>query len=253
MSNDVMIKLTDLWKSFDGKEVLRGLDLEVKRGESMVVIGGSGAGKSVMLKSIIGLLQPESGSILVDGEEITSMRESELMRFRQKIAMDFQGGALFDSLTVWKNVGFGVKRLRNLKDREVREIATKKLNMVGLKDVEDLKPSQLSGGMRKRVSLARAIAMEPEILLFDEPTTGLDPIMADVINELIMDLNSQLNVTSISITHDMKSAYKIADRIAMIYCGQIIEIGVPEDIRTSQNEIVQQFINGRAQGPIEVL
>ncbi len=244
------IKVVDLYKSFGPKKVLQGTDLEVYRGESVVVIGGSGTGKSVLIKCIIGLLKPDSGRIYVDGKEVTSMKERELNEMRKKFGMLFQGGALFDSLSVWENVGFGLMEHTKMSDREIREIAIEKLKLVGLYNVADLRPSELSGGMMKRVSLARAICMEPEILLYDEPTTGLDPIMADVINELIISLREKIKVTSIAITHDMNSAYKIADRIAMLYKGKIIEAGTPDEIRNSRNPVVQQFIHGRAKGPI---
>jgi phospholipid/cholesterol/gamma-HCH transport system ATP-binding protein len=248
----VKIEVVDLHKSFGGKHVLTGVNLEVRNGESMVVIGGSGVGKSVLFKCIIGLLRPDSGGIRVDGQEITSLNEKSLNEIRKKFGMLFQAGALFDSLPVWENVGFGLKQHTSLRDEEIKAIAIEKLGLVGLSHVEDLMPSELSGGMRKRVSLARAIAMEPEILLYDEPTTGLDPIMADVINELIVQMRKKLRVTSIAITHDMVSAYKIADRIAMLYEGKIIEIGTPQQNRESSNAIVQQFIQGRAEGPIRV-
>jgi phospholipid/cholesterol/gamma-HCH transport system ATP-binding protein len=248
----VKIEVVDLHKSFGGKHVLTGVNLEVRNGESMVVIGGSGVGKSVLIKCIIGLLRPDSGGIRVDGQEITSLDEKSLNEIRKKFGMLFQAGALFDSLPVWENVGFGLKQHTSLRDEEIKAIAIEKLGLVGLSHVEDLMPSELSGGMRKRVSLARAIAMEPEILLYDEPTTGLDPIMADVINELIVQMRKKLRVTSIAITHDMVSAYKIADRIAMLYEGKIIEIGTPQQNRESSNAIVQQFIQGRAEGPIKV-
>ncbi|MFQ5842030.1 MAG: ABC transporter ATP-binding protein, partial [Thermodesulfobacteriota bacterium] len=223
-----------------------------RNGESMVVIGGSGVGKSVLIKCIIGLIRPDSGSIRVDGQEITSLDEKSLNEIRKKFGMLFQAGALFDSLSVWENVGFGLKQHTSLGDGEIKAIAVEKLRLVGLRHVEDLMPSELSGGMRKRVSLARAIAMEPEILLYDEPTTGLDPIMADVINDLIVQMRRRLQVTSIAITHDMVSAYKIADRIAMLYEGEIIEVGTPQQNRGSSNPIVQQFIQGRAEGPIKL-
>jgi len=245
-----MIKVDDLNKSFGDNYVLRGLDLEITPGESMVVIGGSGSGKSVLIKSIIGLLRPDQGEIYVAGRRITSLNEGDLNELRRKFGMLFQAGALFDSLSVWENVGFGLKQHTRLKDGEIKEIVKEKLHMVGLKDIEDLMPAELSGGMKKRVSLARAITMEPEILLYDEPTTGLDPIMADVINELIIEMRNKLNITSITITHDMVSAYKIADRIAMLYKGRIIEVGTPEEIKGSKNEIVQQFILGKSHGPI---
>jgi len=248
----VKIKVVDLHKSFGNKHVLRGVNLEVRDGESMVVIGGSGVGKSVLIKCIIGLVRPDTGSIRVDGQEITSLDEKSLNEIRKKFGMLFQAGALFDSLSVWENVGFGLKQHTSLGDEEIKAIAVEKLRLVGLRDVQDLMPSELSGGMRKRVSLARAIAMEPEILLYDEPTTGLDPIMADVINDLIAQMRKKLRVTSIAITHDMVSAYKIADRIAMLYEGEIIEVGTPQQNKESSNPIVQQFIRGKAKGPIKV-
>lgn len=249
-STENMIAVRDLHKSFGTNHVLQGVNLDVRRGEDMVVIGGSGTGKSVLIKCIIGLTKPDKGTIYVDGQDTSSFNEKELNEMRKEFGMLFQSGALFDSMPVWENVGFGLKQHTNLSDDEIRDIVTEKLSLVGLKDVEDLMPSQLSGGMRKRVSLARAIAMAPNILLYDEPTTGLDPIMADVINELIIQLREKLRVTSITITHDMVSAYKIADRIAMLYMGKIIEVGTPEEIRSSRNEIVQQFIQGKSEGPI---
>ena len=208
-------------------------------------------GKTVLIKCIIGLIQPDEGEIYVDGLEITSLNEKKMNEVRKKFGMLFQGGALFDSMTVWENVGFGLRQQTHLKEEEIRRIASEKLALVGLRNVEDLMPAELSGGMRKRVSLARAIAIEPEILLYDEPTTGIDPIMADAINDLIVQMREKLNVTSIAITHDMKSAYKIADRIAMLYQGKIIEVGTPEEIKNSSNPIVQQFIQGRSEGPIQ--
>jgi phospholipid/cholesterol/gamma-HCH transport system ATP-binding protein len=248
----VKIEVVNLHKSFGNHHVLRGVNLEVRNGESMVVIGGSGVGKSVLIKCIIGLVRPDCGSIRVDGQAITSLNEKSLNEIRKKFGMLFQAGALFDSLSVWENVGFGLKQHTSLGNEEIKAIAVDKLRLVGLRHVEDLMPSELSGGMRKRVSLARAIAMEPEILLYDEPTTGLDPIMADVINDLIIQMRKKLEVTSIAITHDMVSAYKIADRIAMLYQGEIIEVGTPQQNRESGNAIVQQFIQGRAEGPIKV-
>jgi phospholipid/cholesterol/gamma-HCH transport system ATP-binding protein len=249
-NSNVKISVQDVYKSFGNNHVLRGAFLEIKKGESMVVIGGSGTGKSVLIKCVIGLLKPEKGEIYIDGQEVASLKERGLNEIRKKFGMLFQWGALFDSMRVWENVGFGLRQHTRLKDTEIKDIAIEKLKLVGLRNVENLMPSELSGGMRKRVSLARAIAMEPEILLYDEPTTGLDPIMADVINELIIHLREKIKVTSIAITHDMVSAYKIAERIAMLYKGEIIEVGTPEWIRNSKNEIVQQFIQGRAEGPI---
>jgi len=245
-----MIKIVDLHKSFQEKPVLQGVHLEIRDGESMVIIGGSGTGKSVLIKHIIGILRPDSGRLYVAGEEVTLMNEQELNRMRKKFGMLFQSAALFDSLSVWENVGFGLKQHTALSNDEIFEIATEKLAMVGLYGVEELRPSELSGGMQKRVGLARAIAMEPEVLLYDEPTTGLDPINADMINNLIIEMREKLKVTSVAITHDMVSAYKIADRIAMLHRGKIIEVGSPEEIRTTENPYVRQFISGNAEGPI---
>jgi len=255
MERDSMIKIrvVSLHKSFKKNYVLRGVDLEVRQGESMVVIGGSGSGKTVLIKCIIGLIRPDEGEIYVDGSEITSLNEEMMNEIRKKFGMLFQGGALFDSLKVWENVGFGLRQHTQLNDEEIRRIASEKLGLVGLRDIEDLMPAELSGGMKKRVSLARAIAMEPEILLYDEPTTGIDPIMADAINRLIVQMREKLNVTSVAITHDMKSAYKIADRIAMLYQGKIIEVGTPEQVKNSPNLIVQQFIQGESEGPIKIV
>ena len=251
MNNEIKIRVVNLCKSFGENQVLRGMDLEVRRGESMVVIGGSGSGKTVLIKCIIGLIQPDEGEIYVDGVEITSLNEKKMNEVRKKFGMLFQWGALFDSMTVWENVGFGLQHQRHLKEEEIRRIASEKLELVGLRNIEKLMPSELSGGMKKRVSLARAIAIEPEILLYDEPTTGIDPIMADAINDLIIQMKKKLDVTSITITHDMKSAYKIGDRIAMLFQGKIIEVGSPEEIKNCSNPIVQQFVQGKSDGPIK--
>lgn len=247
-----MIKIEDLYKSFGDKKVLRGVNLGVEPGESMVVIGGSGSGKSVLIKHIIGLLKPDRGRVVIKGVDISSLKERELYEVRRNFGMLFQGAALFDSLTVWENVAFTLLRHAKISAEEARSIASAKLRLVGLSGVEDLMPSELSGGMRKRVGLARAIAHEPEIILYDEPTTGLDPIMADAINDLIIELRERLHVTSVTITHDMKSAYKIADRIAMLYEGKIIEVGSSEEIKNTSNPVVKQFITGSAVGPIRI-
>jgi len=249
----IKIRVVNLHKSFKANHVLRGVHLEVEPGESMVVIGGSGSGKTVLIKCIIGLIRPDEGQIYVDGLEITSLNEQKMNEVRKKFGMLFQGGALFDSMRIWENVGFGLRQQNRLNEEEVKRIASEKLRLVGLKNIEDLMPAELSGGMKKRVSLARAIAMEPEILLYDEPTTGIDPIMADAINSLIVQMREKLNVTSIAITHDMKSAYKIADRIAMLFQGKIIEVGTTEEIKNSPNPIVQQFIQGKSEGPVTQL
>ncbi len=245
-----MIEIIDLHKSFGDHPVLRGVNLTVEKGESMTVIGGSGSGKSVLIKHIIGLLFPDRGRVIVEGQEINKLDEFGLNEVRKKFGMLFQMAALFDSLSVWENVGFSLKQHTKLSDGEIRKIATEKLALVGLKDVEDKMPSELSGGMKKRVGLARAICMDAAIILYDEPTTGLDPITADSINDLIVDLRKKLGVTSVAITHDMQSAYKISDRIAMLYKGEIQEIGTPDQIRNTPNPIVRQFITGSAVGPI---
>jgi phospholipid/cholesterol/gamma-HCH transport system ATP-binding protein len=247
-----MIEVHDLYKSFGAKAVLRGVDLAVERGETMVIIGGSGSGKSVLIKHMIGLLAPDRGHVEVAGTDITRAHDDDLNHIRQRFGMLFQGAALFDSMPVWQNVGFALIEHKHMGHAEVRDAAQEKLEMVGLPDVLDLMPSELSGGMRKRVGLARAIAMDPEILLYDEPTTGLDPIMADVINRLIRTLQERLKVTSVVITHDMVSAYHIGDRLAMLYQGRIIEIGTPDAIRGSENPIVHQFVTGSSEGPVQV-
>ena len=245
-----MIKIVDLHKSFGTKPVLRGVDLEIETGETMVVIGQSGSGKSVLLKHLIGILKPDKGEIFIDGLEITRLREEELQRITRKFGMLFQAAALFDSLTVGENVSFGLERYTDHSPAEIRRIVAESLNKVGLNDIEGLMPFELSGGMKKRVGLARAIAYGPEIILYDEPSTGIDPIRADSINDLINDLKRDLSVTSVVITHDMVSSYKVADRIAMLYEGRIIEIGTPAEIQASSNPIIQQFIHGQAHGPI---
>ena len=247
-----MIEVQGLYKAFGDKKVLAGVDLRVESGQSMVVIGGSGTGKSVLIKHIIGILTPDAGRVLIDGDEITAMQGKALQGVRRKFGMLFQGAALFDSLRVWENVGFVFLQEHKKKEDEIRAIATEKLRLVGLVGVDELMPSELSGGMKKRVGLARAIAHGPEVLLYDEPTTGLDPIMADAINELIIEMKKQLGVTSVTITHDMHSAYKIADRIAMLYEGKIIATGTPDEIRSSEDPYVKQFVTGSAAGPIRV-
>ena len=248
--DDPIIQLVDVYKSFNHNHVLRGINLSVRPGETLVIIGGSGTGKSVILKHIIGLLRPDRGRVIVAGRDLSTLKERTIDELRKKFGMLFQGAALFDSLTVWENIGFSLRQQTHLSDKEIKRIAIEKLALVGLRGVEDQMPSDLSGGMRKRVGLARAIAMEPEILLYDEPTTGVDPIMADAINELILEMKSRLRVTGIAITHDMTSAYKIADRIAMLFEGQILETGTPEEIKNSRNPIVHQFVTGSSVGPI---
>lgn len=247
-----MITLTDVHKAFGKNRVLRGVNLTIPSGESMVIIGGSGTGKSVLLKSILGLVHPDSGSITVNGEDAdTKARDAFLARF----GMLFQGGALFDSLPVWQNVAFRLLRgsLKRPK-AEAREIAIEKLRRVGLKpETADLYPAELSGGMQKRVGLARAIAAEPEIIFFDEPTTGLDPIMAGVINELIREIVTEMGATAMTITHDMSSVRAIADRVAMLHDGVIQWTGPIAEMDSTPDPYVQQFIHGRAEGPIEAV
>jgi phospholipid/cholesterol/gamma-HCH transport system ATP-binding protein len=247
------IEIRGLKKAFGEKRVLNGLDLEVGVGESVVVIGGSGSGKSVTLKCVLGLINPDAGSIRIDGEEVVGRRGAERERVLRKFGMLFQGSALFDSLRVWENVAFGLVQGRGMARDAAKEVALRKLGAVGLgPEVGELWPAELSGGMQKRVALARAIATEPEIIFFDEPTTGLDPIMADVINELVRKCVSDLGATALSITHDMASARKIGDRIAMIYEGRIIWSGRVQEIDHSANDYVDQFIHGRAEGPIQM-
>jgi phospholipid/cholesterol/gamma-HCH transport system ATP-binding protein len=247
------IEIRGLRKSFGHKHVLNGIDLDVGVGESLVVIGGSGSGKSVTLKCVLGLIPPDAGSIKVDGEEVVGINGADRERLLRKFGMLFQGSALFDSLRVWENVAFGLVQGRGIARDAAKEVALHKLGAVGLgPEVGELWPAELSGGMQKRVALARAIATEPEIIFFDEPTTGLDPIMADVINGLVRQCVSDLGATALSITHDMASARKIGDRIAMIYDGRIIWSGRVQDIDNSGNEYVDQFIHGRGEGPIKM-
>ena len=247
------IEVRGLRKSFGPKLVLDGIDIDVGEGESLVVIGGSGSGKSVMVKCILGLLPPDGGSIKIDGAEVGDLAATDRRLLMQKIGMLFQGAALFDSLLVWENVAFGLIQGRGMEREHAKHIALEKLAAVGLgAEVGELRPAELSGGMQKRVALARAIAAEPQIIIFDEPTTGLDPIMADVINGLIVKCVRELGATAISITHDMASTRKIADRVAMIYKGKIIWSGAVAELEQSGNPYVEQFINGRAEGPIQM-
>ncbi len=246
MANETYIQVVDLYKSFGFKKVLQGLNLDIQRGETMVVIGGSGSGKSVLLKHIIGLLTPDSGGVFVDNQEVGRLNEKKLDLLRRRFGMLFQGAALFDSLNVEDNIAFALNRHSLLSPGEIKIRVTQCLEMVGMPGIEKLRTSELSGGMKKRVGLARAIALQPEIILYDEPTTGLDPIMSDVINNLIREMQEKLKVTSIAITHDMVSAYKIADRIAMLYEGRIEEVGTPEEIKNTSLPIVRQFIRGES-------
>ncbi len=248
-----MIKIIDLKKAFNDKPVLDGVNLEIEKGKITVIIGRSGEGKSVLIKHIIGIMKPDSGEILLDGQDITKMTERELNEVRRRFGMLFQGAALFDSLTVGENVAFPLREHTIMPEEDLQELVIEKLRLVGLKDVEDMMPADLSGGMKKRVGLARAVAMDPEIVLFDEPTTGLDPIMSDNIGTLILDTQRDLKTTYIAITHDMQLTYKIADKIAMLHQGKIIEEGSVEYIKNCKNPIVRQFVEGKAEGPIKVI
>jgi len=245
-----MIEIDNLSKSFNSHKVLDDLSLKVSKGETKVIIGRSGCGKSVLLKHIVGLMKPDSGRVSVSGNDIGSLDDKDLKSIRMRIGMVFQGGALFDSLTVGENVGFGLIEHLRLHPGDVADRVREALDMVELQGIERLMPSELSGGMRKRVSLARALCIKPEIILYDEPTTGVDPITADSINSLIRSLHDKLGETSIVVTHDMKSAYKVADRIAMLYQGKIIAEGTPDEIQKLDDPVVHQFINGLASGPI---
>lgn len=247
------IKMADVHKAFGPKKVLAGVNLEVNKGESVVIIGGSGTGKSVTLKCILGLLQPDRGSIQIDGTEVVGLSEGKRHQINRKFAMLFQGAALFDSLPVWENVAFGLLAEKRIERADARDLAIEKLALVGMgPETADLSPADLSVGMQKRVGLARAVALNPEIIFYDEPTTGLDPIMADVINNLIVHTTREVGATALTITHDMASARKIGDRIAMLYDGKIIWDGPVAEIDKTDNEYVQQFIHGRTDGPIKM-
>jgi phospholipid/cholesterol/gamma-HCH transport system ATP-binding protein len=247
-----MIRLKNVHKSFGHNHVLRGCTLDVQNGETLTIIGGSGTGKSVTLKLMVGLLKPDHGEIYVDDKEISQLTEDELSEVQKKFAYVFQGGALFDSLTVGQNVAFGLLNMKKIPPEKIPQFVRERLDMVGLSGIEHLKPAELSGGMRKRVAVARAIAMEPEYIFYDEPTTGLDPIMSDVISEMILALQKKLGLTSVVVTHDMKLAYKVSSRIAMIYEGKIVEVNTPDQIRESHNPLIHQFVNGSAEGPIKM-
>jgi phospholipid/cholesterol/gamma-HCH transport system ATP-binding protein len=241
-----LIELKKVSKSFGRLVVLDELDLSISEGESITVIGASGTGKSVLLKHIVGLLRPDTGEVWFDGQEIDTMTERQLMNIRQRFGFLFQMGALFDSLTVGENIAFPLVEHTHKKPEEISRIVAHKLDMVGLSGTEKKLPAQLSGGQKKRVALARAIALDPQVILYDEPTTGLDPVRSDVINQLIVRLKKELNVTSVTVTHDMASAFKISDRIVMLHEGKIIFDGTPQDIHNTDNPVVRQFVLGEA-------
>ena len=246
-----MIQIAGLSKRLGGKQVLDGVDLEVGTGETVVVIGPSGTGKSVLLKHILGLMMPDRGSIRVDGEEVVGRRERELNVIRRRFGMVFQGSALFDSITVGENVGLALREHTDLAEAEIDRRVAERLEWVGLPNTQRLKPASLSGGMRKRVGIARAIAMNPQHVLYDEPTTGLDPIMADVIDQLIRSLQRRMGVTSVVVTHDLASAFKVADRVAMLEGGRIVLSGTPAEVREARDPVVRQFMEGSSEGPIQ--
>jgi len=249
---DALIQIENLKKRFNSLQVLDGVNLDIMRGQSIVIIGQSGCGKSVLLKHLIRLLDPDEGRVLFDDEDISELSSRQLIEMRRRFGMLFQSAALLDSLTVEENVGLGLKESRMHTEGQIKQIVAQKLEMVGLIGAGHKRSAELSGGMRKRVGLARAIANSPEVLLYDEPTTGLDPIKADMIDDLIVQLNSRLNVTSVAVTHDMKSAFKIADRIVMLHGGKIEFDGSPAEVRATDNEVVQQFISGSSVGPIKM-
>ncbi|HEY3156251.1 MAG TPA: ABC transporter ATP-binding protein [Candidatus Eisenbacteria bacterium] len=247
---DPSIEIEGVWKRLGAKEVLRGVDLTVAEGESVVIIGRSGTGKSVLLKHVVGLIDPDRGAVRVDGQDVPALNVKELLDLRKRMGMLFQGGALFDSLSIAENVGLPLREHTRIAETQVDLVVHEKLHLVGLEGVETMRPSSLSGGMKKRAALARALALNPKIMLYDEPTTGLDPITADLINRLIRRLQERLGITSIAVTHDMRSAYHIADRIAMLHEGRIHAIGTPAEIQASADPAVRQFIEGSAEGPL---
>ncbi len=245
-NSNSIITFVDVWKSFDSQNVFCGVNLKIYSGKITVILGESGTGKSVLLKHIVGLIKPDRGKVFVGGEEITQMGEQELAQVRIRFGFLFQGGALFDSLSAGDNVAFPLRQHTNLSEDQIREKVREKLRLVGLEDVVDKFPAELSGGQKKRVALARAIALDPEIVLYDEPTTGLDPIRADIINELILRLNRKLGITSVVVTHDIKSAYKIADRLLLLHRGNFIFDGSVDEIRAVKDDRVRRFLEGRA-------
>ncbi|WP_428078344.1 ABC transporter ATP-binding protein [Candidatus Avelusimicrobium alvi] len=249
-----MIDIIDLKKSFGPKQVLKDVNLKIEEGKTTCILGGSGSGKSTLIKCLIGLEEVTGGRILVEGKDITKIHsEIKLAAIRRRFGYLFQEGALFDSMSVGDNVAFGLKYLTDTPEKEYPRIIKEKLALVGLKeDVAKLNPSELSGGMKKRVALARVLAVEPQVILYDEPTTGLDPIMSDIISDLIMDLKAKLGVTSVVITHDMRSAFKIADYIAFLYEGKILMYGTPDQFRHTDNPYVKQFVDGSSKGPIQM-
>ncbi|NQU95110.1 MAG: ABC transporter ATP-binding protein [Candidatus Omnitrophica bacterium] len=251
MGKEIAIKAEGIIKAFGARTVLNGINLEIYKGETFVIMGGSGCGKSTLLRHMIGSIKPDSGKVYLLGQDITGLPEDDMDKIKKRIGMSFQGSALFDSMTVGENVSLPLREHTKLEDSIINIMVKMKLELVGLRGFDDLMPSELSGGMKKRVGLARAIAMDPEIIFYDEPTAGLDPIVAGVIDKLILDLSQKLNITSVVVTHDMGSVFRIADRIAMLYEGRVVEVGTKEEIKQSKDEIVRQFISGNPDGPIK--
>lgn len=253
MEKEPIIVIENLVKQFDGRRVLDGINLTIYKGETMVVMGGSGCGKSTLLRHMIGSLKPDSGKVLIKGVDISGLHGDKMDDVKKGFGMLFQSGALLDYMTVEDNIALPLKEHTNLDDEIIKIMVKMKLELVGLRGFQTLKPSQLSGGMKKRVGLARAIAMDPEIVFYDEPTAGLDPIMTAVIDKLIADLTRKLRITSVVVTHDMESVFRIADRIAMLHKGRVIEVGTPDEIKNTKNELVRQFVQGNPEGPISFL
>ena len=249
-NKEIVVKAENIVKKFGDRTVLNGVNLEINKGEIFVIMGGSGCGKSTLLRHLIGTLTPDSGKAYLLGKDITNLSEDEMDKIKKRIGMSFQGSALFDSMTVGENVSLSLREHTKLEESVIEIVVKMKLELVGLRGFENLIPSQISGGMKKRVGLARAIAMDPVVVFYDEPTAGLDPIVAGVIDKLILDLSKKLSITSVVVTHDMGSVFRIADKIAMLYEGKVVEIGTKEEIKNSKNSLVQQFITGNPDGPV---
>lgn len=251
--DNVIIKVENLVKEFSGRRVLDDVSFEVRKGETFVIMGGSGCGKSTILRHLIGQLRPDSGKVSLFGKDVTTLKESQMDEVRKKFGMLFQSAALFDSLTVEENIALPLREHTKLDEHIIKIMVKMKLELLGLRGFGHLYPSQLSGGMKKRVGLARAIALDPEIIFYDEPSAGLDPIVTAVIDKLILDLSAKLSITSVVVTHDMHSVFRIADRVVMLYQGKVLQIGTKEEMKNSKNAFVQQFITGSTEGPIEFL
>ena len=250
-TKDVIIKVENLKKTFDGRVVLKDINLNIHRGETMVIMGGSGCGKTTLLRHLIGAMKPDKGRVVFMGHDLNTLGEDDMDTIRKKFGMLFQSAALFDSLTVGQNIALPLREHTKLDRKIINIIVKMKLELVGLRGFENLMPSQLSGGMKKRVGLARAIVMDPEVVFYDEPTSGLDPVMTAVIDKLVVDLSKKLNITSIVVTHDMKSVFRISDRVAMLDKGEILQIGTAEEIQKSRNPVIRQFVAGEVDGPVQ--